>query len=130
MYISRGARNISSLGLSKSSAQLMPKGTVLFSSRAPIGYVAISNNEISTNQGFKSFIPATADIASEYMYFCLKARCDNIMMRASGTTFKEISGSEMAETLVPVPPVAEQARITNTLYSAFSEISNIEDGIN
>ena len=130
MYISRGARNISSLGLSKSSAQLMPKGTVLFSSRAPIGYVAISNNEISTNQGFKSFIPATVDIASEYMYFCLKARCDNIIIRASGTTFKEISGSEMAETLVPVPPVAEQARITTMLYSAFSEISNIENGIN
>ena len=56
-YAKGGKRNISSLGLQKSSAQLMPKGTVLFSSRAPIGYIAIADNDISTNQGFKSIVP-------------------------------------------------------------------------
>ena len=56
-FISRGATDITSLGLQKSSAKLMQKGAVLFSSRAPIGYIAIAENEVSTNQGFKSLIP-------------------------------------------------------------------------
>jgi len=125
MYISGGTRNISSEGLCKSSAQLLPKHTVLFSSRAPIGYVAIANTAIATNQGFKSFIPATGSIKSEYIYFCLKARISNIEMRASGTTFKEISGSEMAETLIPLPPVNEQCEITGHLKSYIKFLETI-----
>ena len=130
MYISGGARNISVLGLSKSSAQLMPAGTVLFSSRAPIGYVAIANNVISTNQGFKSFVPATNEITSDYMYYCLKAMCGSIAARASGTTFKEISGTEMAETLVPLPPVNEQKKIVECIKSFYTCINNIEASLN
>src|SRR5690606_8782241 len=66
-YISRGAKDITELGLKKSSAKLMPKGTVLFSSRAPIGYVAITENEISTNQGFKSLVPKSG-VPSEFLF--------------------------------------------------------------
>ena len=130
MYISRGERNISSVGLNKSSAQLLPKGSVLFSSRAPIGYVAIASNDISTNQGFKSFAPAIDDIYSEYLYFCLTARIDNIKMRTSGTTFKEISGSEMAETLIPLPPSNEQKRITKVIKKCKLSLAGIENNIN
>ena len=126
IFISSGARNISVKGLNKSSAQLLPEGTVLFSSRAPIGYTAIASNEISTNQGFKSFVPATSEITSKYIYYCLKARYDDIVMRASGTTFKEISGSEMAETLIPLPPQNEQERITEYIVSFNDYISSIE----
>ena len=109
-YASSGARNITQQGLDKSSARLMPAGTVLYSSRAPIGYIAIADNNISTNQGFKSLVPINTEI-SEYMYYCLISRTNNIVSRASGTTFKEISGSEFGLTVVPIPPLEEQHRI-------------------
>ena len=109
-YAKGGKRNISSLGLQKSSAQLMPKGTVLFSSRAPIGYIAIADNDISTNQGFKSIVPFDMR-CNEYIYYCLQARLNDIKHRASGTTFKEISGAEFGKTMIPFPPIAEQHRI-------------------
>ena len=109
-YAKRGKRNISSLGLQKSSAQLMPKGTVLFSSRAPIGYIAIADNDISTNQGFKSIVPFDMR-CNEYIYYCLQARISDIKHRASGTTFKEISGGEFGKTMIPLPPLDEQHRI-------------------
>ena len=88
----------------------MPKGTVLYSSRAPIGYIAIAANDICTNQGFKSLVPANTEI-NKYMYYCLIARTDDIKARASGTTFKEISGAGFGATLVPLPPLGEQKRI-------------------
>ena len=109
-YASSGARNITQLGLDKSSARLMPAGTVLYSSRAPIGYIAIAGNDICTNQGFKSLVPVNTEM-SEYIYYCLISRTNNIVSRASGTTFKEISGSEFGRTVVPIPPLAEQQRI-------------------
>lgn len=113
-YAMSGNRNISLLGLQKSSARLMPKGTVLFSSRAPIGYIAIAKNKICTNQGFKSVVPFIMH-GNEYIYYCLKARLKDIQLRASGTTFKEISGSEFGKTMIPLPPLAEQHRIVAKL---------------
>lgn len=113
-YAMSGNRNISLLGLQKSSARLMPKGTVLFSSRAPIGYIAIAKNKICTNQGFKSVVPFTMP-CNEYIYYCLQARIKDIQLRASGTTFKEISGSEFGKTMIPLPPLAEQHRIVAKL---------------
>lgn len=70
-FISRGARNITQKGYDSCSTQLMPAGTVLFSSRAPIGYVAIARNPICTNQGFKSIVP-NPDVDSEFLYYQLK----------------------------------------------------------
>lgn len=93
-FISRGATDITELGLQKSSAKLMPKGTILFSSRAPIGYIAIAENEICTNQGFKSLI-ANKGVPNEYFYQFLRSNADKIDSVASGSTFKEVSGSAL-----------------------------------
>ena len=109
-YVRNGERFITEKGLKGSSARLMPKGTIIYSSRAPIGYIAIAENDLSTNQGFKSIVPFEVSI-NEYLYYCLKSRTNEIISRASGTTFKEISGSEFALTVVPLPPLEEQKRI-------------------
>ena len=128
MFISTGNRNITEAGLKGSSAQLLPAGSVLYSSRAPIGYVAIASNPICTNQGFKSVVPIMVEI-SPFLFYCLKARTDDITQRATGTTFKEISGSQMAETIIPLPPINEQRAITSKIKKLLSIIGRIEDHI-
>ncbi|MBW3116633.1 MULTISPECIES: restriction endonuclease subunit S [Providencia] len=123
-YISSGARDITNDGLSNSSARLMPKGTVLFSSRAPIGYVAISNTELSTNQGFKSCVPYIKECA-EYIYYFLLSAVKEINAKASGTTFKEVSGAIVSNILLPFPPLNEQlkiVRITDNLMSLCDQL--------
>jgi type I restriction enzyme S subunit len=128
MYISAGTRTITEIGLNSSSAQMLPKNAVLYSSRAPIGYIAIAANPISTNQGFKSIVPY--DFAmSNYLYYCLKARTSDIIQRATGTTFKEISGSEMAETIIPLPPINEQNRIFEKATQLFAVLKSIEKSL-
>lgn len=107
VYISKGERNITDLGHKKSSAQIMPKGSVLFTSRAPIGYVAIAETDLCTNQGFKSFVPSK-DIKSEYLYQLLKIMKPKIINMASGTVFKEISGSKIKELKIPLPDIELQ----------------------
>lgn len=109
-FIARGGRDLSETGLQNSSATLMPPGTVVFSSRAPIGYVAIATNEISTNQGFKSVVPYT-DEMSKYIHCFLSSAAAEIDRNATGTTFREISGKKMAAVLMPLPPLAEQKHI-------------------
>ncbi|MEK4166001.1 restriction endonuclease subunit S [Anoxybacillus sp. FSL W8-0104] len=111
IYISRGQRNITSEGLRNSSAKLLPAKTVLLSSRAPIGYVAIAANLLSTNQGFKSFIPSDV-IDSEYLYWYLKKSKKYLEGMGSGSTFKEISASKCKEIKIPLPPINEQKRIS------------------
>ena len=129
MHISTGARTITELGLKSSSAQLLPENSILYSSRAPIGYIAIAANPISTNQGFKSVVPNNSTM-SPYLYYCLKARTSDIIRRATGTTFKEISGSEMAETIVPLPPINEQQRIFDKASQLLEVLSTIEKSLN
>jgi type I restriction enzyme S subunit len=108
-YISKGATDITALGLKNSSAKLMPKGSVLFSSRAPIGYIAIAENEICTNQGFKSLIP-NKGVSTEYLFQLLKSNADKIESVATGSTFKEVSGSALKgiEVLIPSDQILEQ----------------------
>ena len=113
-YITRGERNITEDGLKSCSAQLLPKGSVLFSSRAPIGYVAIANNPIATNQGFKSIIP-NKNTNSLFLYYLLKYNKANIEAMGSGTTFKEVSGTTMKNIEVLLPPLVEQERIAGIL---------------
>lgn len=113
-YVKNGERFITEEGLANSSSRLMPKGTVLYSSRAPIGYIAISENDICTNQGFKSVVPYIHGL-SEYLYYAIIQATPGIVKRASGTTFKEISGSEFGKTVIPLPPLAEQKRIVEKL---------------
>lgn len=113
-YISRGRRDLSEKGLNGSGATLMPKGTVLFSSRAPIGYCVIAANDISTNQGFKSWVCADG-IMPEYVRRYLLSSTDYADSLASGTTFREISGKRVGTMAVPVAPSAEQRRIVAKL---------------
>ena len=129
IYISAGARTITELGLKNSSARLMPINTVLYSSRAPIGHSAISAVPVATNQGFKSIAPYDTSM-SLFIYFCLRERTPSIVRRATGTTFKEISGAAMAETIIPVPPLQEQLRICKTIKSLFSIFEDIPSIIN
>ncbi len=101
-YIAEGERNIIELGLKSCSAQILTVGSVLFSSRAPIGYIAIAENEVCTNQGFKSVIP-NAETESLFLYYLLKYNKNYIESMGSGTTFKEISGNTMKGIQVCVP---------------------------
>lgn len=112
--ISRGARNITRSGLENSGAQLLPERAVLFSSRAPIGYVAIAANPVATNQGFKSFIPSE-QLEPDFVYYYLLRARELAVALASGTTFLEISGKNAARLPIPVPPVAEQQRIVGEI---------------
>ncbi|HEU0022960.1 MAG TPA: restriction endonuclease subunit S [Dehalococcoidia bacterium] len=109
-FIERGRRCLSDRGLNSSSAKLMPPGTVLMSSRAPIGYVAIAANEVCTNQGFKSFV-CHENILPEYLLHWLRFIRTDIEQMGSGTTFTEISGSRCKEIPFKVAPLAEQHRI-------------------
>ena len=101
-FISKGEIGITELGLKNSSTKIMPKGTVLFSSRAPIGYIAIAKNELTTNQGFKSVVPKK-NIGTAYIYYYLKSNVKLIESRASGSTFKEVSGSIMKSIPALIP---------------------------
>ena len=122
-YISRGARNITQAGYDSCSTQLMPAGTVLFSSRAPIGYVAIAQNPICTNQGFKSIVP-NESVDSEYLFYQLKYLRKQIQEMGSGTTFKEISAQTLGEVRIVVPSIPEQKRIVARIEELFSELDN------
>lgn len=101
-FISHGEIDISELGFSKSSTTKMPTGTVLFSSRAPIGYIAIAANEVTTNQGFKSVVP-NENVGTAFIYYLLKFLLPTIEGMASGSTFKEISGAGMKSVPVVIP---------------------------
>ena len=121
-FISRGERNITEQGLKSCSAQLMPAHTVLFSSRAPIGYIAIAKQEVCTNQGFKSVVP---NESTDYMflYYLLKYNKDKIENLGSGTTFKEVSGSTMRGIEVSVPEtIEEQHQIASVLSTLDDKI--------
>ena len=121
-YIEKGERNITEIGLKSCSTQLLPINTILFSSRAPIGYIAIAAKELCTNQGFKSIIP-NENTDPLFLYYLLKYNKDRIENLGSGTTFKEISGSTMKNIKVRVPKVKEiQSKIVSILTSIDDKI--------
>lgn len=120
-FISRGRKSISRGGLENSSAKLLPKGSVLFSSRAPIGYVAIASGELATNQGFKNIIPSK-EVNTDFLYYYLKASKQLAEKSASGTTFKEISGKKFGELPFPLPPLHDQHAIVSKIEELLSEL--------
>ena len=123
IYISRGERNISSEGLNNSSAKLVPKNTVLMTSRAPIGYIAIANNELSTNQGFKSLICNEKICHYKYFYYWLKLNIKYIINNSNGSTFKEISGGTFKNLELSLPSLNEQKAISSVLWTIDEKIS-------
>ncbi len=120
-FISKGKRNISELGLKNSSAKLLPKGTILLSSRAPIGYLAIAASAISTNQGFRSLIP-NSNTSSLFLYYLLKNNIKYLKSQATGTTFRELSGSVLKSLSFLFPPLSEQKAIASVLSSLDDKI--------
>ncbi len=128
-FISVGRKSITMSGLQRSSAKLLPKGTVLFSSRAPIGYVAIANNELCTNQGFKSVTP-NPEIDSELLYYSLKCNVNQAEKLASGTTFLEISKAAFSKLLLKLPREKnEQLDLVKEIESRLSICDKIEESI-
>ncbi|WQY71741.1 restriction endonuclease subunit S [Helicobacter pylori] len=123
-YIKKGSRSISRLGFKSCSCVLLPKHAILFSSRAPIGYVAIAEKRLCTNQGFKSIIP-NKKIYFEFLYYLLKYHKDNISNIGGGTTFKEVSGATLGLFEVKIPPTYyEQQKIARTLSILDQKIEN------
>ncbi len=126
LYIERGSRDLSEKGLSTSSATLMPSGTVLFTSRAPIGYVAVAANPISTNQGFKSIVPYVSE-CSRFIAVAMRTCAPEIEAHAPGTTFKEVSGKIVAGVPFPLPPLAEQHRIVAKVDELMALCDRLEE---
>lgn len=120
VYISHGESFLTKTGL-KSGTKLLPKGTVLFSSRAPIGYVAIASNPICTNQGFKSIICNKEIINPLFLYYYIKGNLDYIKLFGTGATFPEISGAAMRKIKVQIPTLPTQQKIASIL-SAYDRL--------
>lgn len=114
-FISRTDRTITPAGLASSGARLLPPGSVLLSSRAPIGLVAINRVPMATNQGFKSLIPDPTRVDSGYLYWWLKSHTVNLQHLGRGATFKEISKAIVEQIDLPLPPLPEQRRIAAIL---------------
>ena len=121
-YITQGERNITQEGLESCSAQLLPQNTILFSSRAPIGYVAIAKNPVATNQGFKSVIPNEKIVSYLFLYYLLVYNKNRIEAVGSGPTFKEVSASTMRNIPISLPPLETQKRIADILSAIDDKI--------
>ena len=121
-YIYRGDRMITDEGLKNSSAKLLPKGSVLFSSRAPIGYTAIAAQELCTNQGFKSMICNQQILDNNFMFYMMNYKKNEIENIAGGSTFKEVSGKTVKEFKIPIPPLDEQKAIAKVLSNLDEKI--------
>ena len=125
-FISHGENDITELGLKNSSAAIMPEGTVLFSSRAPIGYIAIAAGEVTTNQGFKSVVPKP-EIGTPFVYFFLKNTLPVIEGMASGSTFKEVSGSTMKNVPAVIPDAEILAKFSDFCAPIFAQQRTLEE---
>ena len=126
VYISNGGRSITDLGLKESSAKLVPKGTVLFTSRAPIGYVAIASQTVCTNQGFKSLV-LNEGYDSRFFYYLLKQYTPEIEAKATGSTFKEISGYALGNFEVVIPDGYIQIKIADFLSAMDDRITLLRE---
>lgn len=124
-YVSKSERTITERGLKESSAKLLPKGTVLLTTRASIGITAILENPASTNQGFQSLI-AKNNCCSEFLYYVIPLIKDEMLSRASGSTFAEISAKKLSTITFQLPPLPEQQRIAKALSDVDALISTTE----
>ena len=111
-YLYDSVRHITDLGKEKTGLSCMPVGTVILSSRAPIGKTAIAGCEMCCNQGFKNLI-CSERIFNEYLYYFLSAKTDYLNSLGRGATFKEISKSIVENIVIPLPPISEQKEISN-----------------
>lgn len=122
IYISAGSSFITEEGLKKSSAQLLPKDTVLLSSRAPIGYVAIAQNLICTNQGFKSVICNLNVVNPVYLFYYFKNNRELLECFASGSTFLELSAGRIKKIKLLIPPIGIQNRYADAIKPLLKQV--------
>ena len=128
-YIVDSSNKITSKGLNNSSTKIVPEGAVLLSSRAPIGYLAISNCELCTNQGFKSLVCNNDLINNEYLYYLLQTKVEELKSISTGSTFLELSTSTLKDYEIDIHDMAEQQHIVNILGSIDEKIENNEKKI-
>lgn len=124
-FITKGELDVTEKGIKAASLRIMPKGTVLLSSRAPIGYMAISNNIVTTNQGFKSFIPKRY-FSTPFIFYTIKNALPEIINNASGSTFKEVSASTLKTIKIIIPPESIIERYTKKVAAIFEIQSTLE----
>ena len=117
-HLSDTPRKITRAGLKSCSARMLPAQSVLFSSRAPIGLVAINTLPVCTNQGFKSLVPRFDLVSPDFLFWWLKAQEKHIQSKGRGATFKEVSKRIVEDLQIPLPPLAEQKRIAGILDAA------------
>tara|TARA_B100000686_G_scaffold90379_1_gene97004 strand:+ start:1632 stop:2903 length:1272 start_codon:yes stop_codon:yes gene_type:complete len=122
MYTSSGFRNVSDEGLSSCSAKMVPAGSILMSSRAPVGLLTISANPVCTNQGIRSLILNEEIADAEYVYYKLGTMLPVIEAYSSGATFPEISGSSFGKISIILPPINQQKLISRILRDLDSMI--------
>ena len=128
-YISQTARQITQSGLAGCTAKMLPPNSVLFSSRAPIGHVAINLVPMATNQGFKSFVPREDWVDSSFLYHWLRSRRAYLESLGNGATFKEVSKTVVSRVDIDLPPLTEQRRIADILDKADAIRRKREDAI-
>ncbi len=125
-YIFSGERNITEEGLKNSSTKILPKGTILFTSRAPIGYIAIAGKELCTNQGFKSLI-CKKEMYNQFLYYLMKYKTNEIIKLANGSTFKEISATNLKKLSINLPPLPIQKKIADILSVIDEKIETLQN---
>lgn len=121
-YIGKGAKSITNSGYKSCSTSLIPKGSILLSSRAPIGLLAIAENELCTNQGFKNLVLDKAKVKNEYLYYWLKTKVNYIGSLGTGTTFKEVSKSVIENLIIELPTLSVQTKIAKVLSDLDAKI--------
>ena len=117
-FIAETPDKITQSGYNSCSTQMLPPYSVLFSSRAPIGHVAVNTVAMCTNQGFKSFVPDANKLDASYLYYWLIAKRDYLQSLGNGATFKEVSKATVSRVEIPLPPLHEQRRIAAILDKA------------
>ena len=117
-YIAKTPRTLTKAGLASCTATVLPAGSVLLSSRAPIGHVAINTEPMATNQGFKSLVPRADCLDAKYLYYWLRSKTDYLQSLGNGATFKEVSKATVARVEIPLPALAEQRRVAAILDQA------------
>ncbi|UDG87183.1 restriction endonuclease subunit S [Bifidobacterium pseudocatenulatum] len=125
-FVAHGADDITRVGFDSCSIKKLPAGTVLFSSRAPIGYIAIASDEVTTNQGFKSIVPHK-EIGTAFVYCFLVRNKDRIADAGSGTTFPEVSGKTMAGIELTLPNINLCAKFEEWASPLLEEQRHLED---
>jgi type I restriction enzyme, S subunit len=117
-FISDTPRKITQAGLNACAASILPAGSVLLSSRAPIGHVAVNTVPMATNQGFKSLVPRQEHVHAKFLYWWLRANRNYLEAMGNGATFKEVSKAVVSRIEIPLPPLTEQRRIAAILDKA------------